>query len=100
MTTEDLLKLLELKVKGNDAGEDLTIRQYLRELLAELWKEDESFTGYRPFGNSGWQGDIYIPLVLAGALKGYIDEDGWLSDFDEDDGKELVLKLISAAMAK
>ena len=53
----------------SDAGDDLTVRQYLRELLSTLWEKGESFDGKRPFGNSGWEYDIYIALAKAKFIK-------------------------------
>lgn len=50
----------------SDAGDDLTVRGYLRELLSTVWSEGESFDGKRPFGNSGWELDLLVPLAKAG----------------------------------
>jgi hypothetical protein len=44
---------LELRF-DSDAGDNITIRDYLRILLETLWEEGEGFSGKRPFGNSGW----------------------------------------------
>lgn len=67
---------LELRF-DSDAGDDITVRQYLHELLRTLWEEEESFSGKRPFGNSRWQHDLYGPLAKAGFIDlGPLDEDG------------------------
>lgn len=63
----DYEKALSLRF-DSDAGDDLTVRGYLRELLATLWSEGESFSGKRPFGNSGWEYDLYKPLGKAGMI--------------------------------
>lgn len=75
-----------------------TLKDYLRELLATLWREEECFSGKRPFGNSGWQGDVYADLVQAGVLDGEPDEDGY-PEFDYDDGEALVQRAIAAVFA-
>lgn len=62
-------EILAIKLGDNDAGAD-TIGGYLKELLARVWDEEEGFSGKRPFGNSGWQGDIILPLVDAKLVKG------------------------------
>ena len=49
-------------------GDTLTIKEYLHKLLSTLWDEGESFNGKRPFGNSGWEYDIYTALVKCGAV--------------------------------
>ena len=49
----------------SDAGDDLTCRQYLCALLAQLWSEGAGFSGKRPFGNSGWEWDILDALEEA-----------------------------------
>jgi hypothetical protein len=66
-------------VFDSDAGDGLTVRGYLRRLLLELWDEEEGFSGKRPFGNSGWDWELYRPLVIAGFIAGEMedpDEDG------------------------
>lgn len=90
-------QLLELRF-DSDAGDGLTVREYMRALLVTLWKEGEGFRGKRPFGNSGWEYDLYKPLIQAGAMPGEVDEDGYIVDCDEKAGHALVLRLIGKAM--
>lgn len=71
-----------------------TLRSYLQDLLQTLWVEEEGFSGKRPFGNSGWQYDVYAALVRAGVLEGRIDEDGYLDEVDSAAGEQLVLAVI------
>lgn len=64
-----------------------TIKEYLYELLKNLWYKRDTFSGKYPFGNSGWEWDLYGPLVKAGIVKGVIHEeyeDGSY-DFDVED---------------
>ena len=91
-----LLSALEIRF-DSDAGENLTIRDYLRILLETLWREEERFSGKRPFGNSGWEHDIYAALIKAGFIGGRLDEDGYVEDYDWKQGEAYVLSLISAA---
>ncbi|MBS3648836.1 hypothetical protein KEU06_09480 [Pseudaminobacter sp. 19-2017] len=58
-------KVLNLKMPGNDADAE-TIRDYLKALLKALWAEGEGFSGKRPFGNSGWEYDLYQVLEKIG----------------------------------
>lgn len=58
--------------------EELTVRHYLQLLMTTLWNEQEGFSGKRPFGNSGWDYDLYAPLIKAGFIKGTLDEDGYV----------------------
>jgi hypothetical protein len=67
--------------KTNDASA-ASVREYLAALLAELWKEGEAFSGKRPFGNSGWEWEVYTALVRADLVNGEIDDDGYLDDVD------------------
>jgi hypothetical protein len=74
-------QVLGLPLPSNDAGA-ATVRGYLIELLAELWKEEEGFSGKRPFGNSGWQYELYTPMGRAGMIDGLtLDEDGYVDQF-------------------
>jgi len=67
------IHVLDVPMEGQFEGE--TIRDYLRELFLTLWDEGEGFSGKRPFGNSGWEYDLYIPLVRHGFIKGTIDKE-------------------------
>ena len=60
----------------SDAGKQLTVREYFRELLLKLWDEKEGFSGKRPFGNSGWEYEVHCALAKAG----FVD----LGEWDED----------------
>lgn len=66
--------VLDLPMQPNDA-DAATVRDYLKTLLAKLWEEEESFSGKRPLGNSGWQYDLYKPLVQAGLVAAVDDRD-------------------------
>lgn len=36
-----------------------SLREYFKKLVYRVWQENEGFSGKRPFGNSGWQYDVY-----------------------------------------
>jgi hypothetical protein len=83
---------------GNDAGAS-DVRGYLIALLEELWREEEGFSGKRPFGNSGWQYDLYAPLAAAGMVEATFDEDNYLDQFPTASmirADELILAAIKA----
>lgn len=67
MTNEEILNL---KIDNSDFDKDTTIKDYLKMLLLTVWEEEESFSGKRPFGNSGWKSDLDLPLVRAGLIGG------------------------------
>lgn len=90
--------ILNLPLPPNDSGAD-TVRGYLIALLAGVWTEGEGFSGKRPFGNSSWEGDLYIALVRAGAIEGELDSDGYLevcSYEEEQKGHDMILGAIRA----
>lgn len=62
-----LKEILDIKMQTNDA-DATTIGDYLVKLLATLWIEGESFSAKRPFGNSGWEDEIYSALAKAGVI--------------------------------
>lgn len=68
--------------KTNDA-EASNIREYLKRLLSELWDDGESFSGKRPFGNSGWEFELYTALVAAKMIDGELDSDGYLITYNK-----------------
>jgi hypothetical protein len=73
--------ILDLPMQENDAKAE-TIREYLIKLLHTLWNEGEGFSGKRPFGNSGWEYELYIALIKGGAVPGKFDELGDIESFD------------------
>lgn len=91
-----LLDALEVRF-SSDAGEDLTVRDCLRTLLMTLWEEGEGFSGKRPFGNSGWEYDLYKPLIAGGFIPGTLDEDGYVNTFEKEFAEPYVCDLILAA---
>ena len=69
---EFLEKVLAAPMQRNDAGAS-TVREYLQKLLLELWREGECFSGKRPFGNSGWEYEIYTALLREELVLGRLD---------------------------
>lgn len=86
-------ELLDFPLPPNDS-EAATVRGYFAALLATLWDEKEGFSGKRPFGNSGWECDLYAPMVEAGIVDGEIDDDGYLVSVDDDAADALLLAAI------
>jgi hypothetical protein len=99
ITDPKVFAALNQPMQDNDAGA-LTIREYFFQLLNTLWEEGEGFSGKRPFGNSCWEHEIYQALVVGKHIKGALDEDGYLEDYDRDAANKLVTKMIQAIFQK
>lgn len=96
-TGEEILNLL-MDPETNDAGAS-SVREYLCKLLLELWDKEECFSGKRPFGNSGWQLDVYVPLAEAGLIDGEVDEEtGEVYEMDEEEGRAVIARAIRALL--
>jgi hypothetical protein len=80
-------------LRANDVNAS-TVAEYLRILLSQLWREEEGFDGKRPFGNSGWQNDVYSALVEANLVAGKHDPEGYLYYCDDEAAAELVQAII------
>ena len=74
--------------------EGRTLRTFLEELLWRLCDEQENFSSKRPFGNGGWIEEVYQLLVAKGCVKGTLDEDGCLEDYDYDEADRFVKDMI------
>lgn len=85
---------LDLRFECGDLDREVSIREYLCELLSTLWKEGESFSGKRPFGNSGWDYDLFEPLIRAGVINGSLDPDGGINEVDDEAGYKEIHNLI------
>lgn len=88
-------EVLALPMDENDSGAT-TIKGYLVALLTRLWDKEEGFSGKRPFGNSGWSYDLYKPLLVAGAVNGKLDTEGFIEDVDCDAANQLIFEAIAA----
>lgn len=94
VSSETARQVLNLPMPdGNDANA-ATIRDYLIALVRQVWAEQDGFSGKRPFGNSGWDNDLYGPLIKTGLIGGVVDEDGYIEDVDANAGDRLILAAI------
>jgi hypothetical protein len=87
------MDILNIKMQENDADAE-TIGQYLKALLAKVWDEGEGFSGKRSFGNSGWEFEIYYPLVREGLVTGMINEDGELESLVSGEADKIISQAI------
>lgn len=94
-TPEKIRQVLGLELGDNDSGEP-TVRRYLLRLLGDVWREGEGFNGKRPFGNSSWEYDLYVPMVRAGLVGGRLDSDGCLDQVDDKAADALIHAAIAA----
>lgn len=78
---------------ANDAGAE-TVRDYLLALLRLVWERGEDAIK-RPFGNSGWQYEVYGALLRAGIVDGRFDEDGYVEDVDVASAHHVIAEAIS-----
>ena len=85
----------ELDLEWTLEGEKITFRKYLKLLLETLWKEGEGFSGKRPFGNSGWEHELYHGLIEIGSLEGvWNEEEEGYEDYDTIEGDKIILRMI------
>lgn len=96
------VEILALPMEPNDAGA-LTVREYLKALVAAVWRKGEGFSGKRPFGNSGWECDLLRALARGGAIKArFVKVDGYdweecdITDAQERRGRGLIAEAIAA----
>ena len=71
---EELADLEFTSIEMNDC--EVTIQQWLRELLCRVWIERDDFSGKRAFGNSGWEYDIYRTFIREDVIIGSEDKYG------------------------
>jgi len=85
---------LDLEIYSEDLNQSITLREYFKKLLITLWEEGEDFSGKRPFGNSGWQYDVYSALISNGIFDGELDEHGYISELDEPAAQQFIIENI------
>lgn len=85
-------EILELKA----GDENITFREYFQKLLITLWRDGESFSGKRPLGNSGWEYELYHPLVRAGYVEGIFSDCGeFIEDFSMNTCDKIIEEVIN-----
>lgn len=89
------MNILDIPMQDNDAKAS-TIKDYLKALLYTLYNEGEGFSGKRPFGNSGWEFEMYIALIKAGVVEGALTEDGYLDHVDTSQADNLIFEAIES----
>ena len=74
-TADQMRAVLDCPMDDRDSGAT-SIRDYFAHLAALCWDEGECFDGKRPFGNSGWDRDVYVALHAAGLMDLALNENG------------------------
>jgi len=87
---------LGLTFYSEDLHETISIKDYFKRLICMLGEEAEGFSGKRPFGNSGWEYDVYGCLIANGATFGTLDDDGYNDECNIIEADEYVQKIIAA----
>ena len=88
-----LEQIFRFPMDHKDSGAK-NIGDFLRILLLTLWREGAGFSGKRPWGNSCWEYELYAPLIRYGAIKGKLDEEGYVSEVDTKEADALIELLI------
>lgn len=88
-------RVLDVPMNDDDSGA-ATIREYLVALARVMWEHGEGVSGKRPFGNSGWDWDVYTALTKAGLITGQLDEYGNVVDANTEKGDELIAAALKA----
>lgn len=88
--------ILNLYMAADNQAGAVTVRDYLKAVLFQVWDKGEGFSGKRPFGNSGWEYDLYYVLVKAGYVNGYINQYGEVEEADFDRANGLIFDAIRA----
>lgn len=91
-------QVLDTPMEPNDAGA-ATVREYLYKLLRDVWHHEQGFNGKRPFGNRGWQYEVYKALGRANYLRIAIDQEGDVEDVDDAAGDGLIQAAIASLLS-
>ena len=88
------MDLLDMPIESGDFDKPLSLREFLKTLLATVWAEEESFSGKRPFGNSRWQHCVQIALVKNGFVDGKLDYNGGLEEINQAQAEAVMYHII------
>jgi len=89
-----LHQIKNIEFHSREFDSQVTIGDFLTELLAKLWDEKDQFSGKRPFGNSSWEYDLYTALIENDIVEGKLDEWGDVEDLDKALADKIILDII------
>ncbi len=95
-----MASILEVRFECEGLGRVVSIGEYFLLLGKEVWDQGEGFSGKRPWGNSGWETELYGALAEAGHIKGKKDEDGYWETLDTKAADKLIAKEVIPALIK
>lgn len=102
LTLDQLKTIADLEFQSTEMSDSqVTIRQWLGELLSRVWIEKDEFSGKRAFGNSDWEYEIYNVLIQEGVVAGMVGVFGdiEISFTERDKADKIILQLIIELMA-
>jgi hypothetical protein len=83
----------------NNDAQASSLGEYLLELSRQVWIENEGFSGKRPFGNGGWEFDVYNAVAAAGLMESVTRTYSWGDEISFSDTEERRIDdLISEAL--
>ena len=85
------VEVLDVMIDGDFTG---TLRDFFKELSLMVWNEGEGFSGKRPWGNSGWEYQVFEALIKGGHVPGKLDSDGYIEECDDREITRLVTELV------
>lgn len=88
-----MINPLDTPMEHNDALAT-TIKEYYKALLVALLTEGENFSGKRPFGNSGWEYELYKALINNNLVDGKLDSEGYVEKIDTKEADRLLISLV------
>lgn len=89
-----MINVLDVKLDTDNRAGAYDVRGYLKALLRELWDTGEGFSGKRPFGDSGWEYELYWGLIKAGLVHGSFDDYGYVANVDKQAADRLIFEAI------
>lgn len=94
MKNKEIKDVLNIKFDSDPFGE-ISIKGYLLSLLKELWVKKDRFSGKRPFGDSGWEYELYECLAVNNVINADItEEDGAVHDYNKLEADVVILNCI------
>lgn len=95
-----MTSILSVRFECEGLGRIVSIGEYFLLLGKTVWNEGEGFSGKRPWGNSGWEAEVYGALAEAGFVNGKKDEDGYWETFDTEAADKLIEKEVFPALLR
>ena len=79
---------------SNDLKQDISVKEFLKEILNTFWEKGEGFNSKRPFGSGSYRYDIVEMFIKNEIISGKLDSDGCVIEYNDEEFDDIIFEII------